>query len=170
MRIFFGLAAAVVVVAFSACAGNHLPSDVRSVSLAPAARRPPVVLAPARGTAFARMADERGAWAVNQLRASIARELAAGGRFQPLPNGTGDAEITIESLRHGLIEVSANSYAVTVAGAISILHGAKSLGQRDFSATSGEIRPLTDFEDPGIYEAALQGTFDKVALELVSGI
>src|SRR5687768_1202348 len=104
MRLYFGLAAIAFALAFSACAGSHLPSSVRSVSLAPAARRPPVVLAPARATAFARMAEERGSWAVNQLRSSIAREITAGGRFQASPTGTGDAEISIESLRHGLVE------------------------------------------------------------------
>jgi hypothetical protein len=170
MNLYSALAAFAVALAFSACAGSHLPPDARSVSLAPAARRPPVVLAPARATAFARMADEHGTWAANQLRAAIAREIAAGGRFQAAPTGTGDAEISIESLRHGLIEVSSNSYAVTVAGSISIKKGQADLGQREFSGTGGEIRALSDFEDPKNYEAALQGALDKVALELVTAL
>jgi hypothetical protein len=170
MRNHSGLIALVMAILLSACASNHLPPDVWSISLAPAARRPPVVLAPANGAAFARMADERGTWAVNQLRSTIAREIAAGGRFQSAPTGLGDAEISIGSLRHGLVEVSANSYAVTIAGTVSIARGGKDLGPREFSATGGDIRPLADFEQPANYEAALQTTFDKAALELVTAL
>jgi hypothetical protein len=159
-----------VAVAFSGCASEHLPSSIHAISLSPSARRAPVVLAPARASAFAQMANEHATWAANQLRSSIARELTATGRFQAAPNGSGDAEIAIDTLRHGLIEVSANSYAVTVSGAISITQGGKSLGQREFSGTGGDIRPLVDFEDPQKYKAALQGAFDKVALELVSAL
>jgi len=153
-----------------ACAKNELPSGIRTVSIAPAARQAPLVLAPARATAFARMAEERGSWAVNELRAAISRELAASGRFQAAPSGSGDAQIAIESLRHGLIEVSANRYAVTVAGAVNLHRGSENLGQRDFSGTSGDIRSLAEFEDPAVYEEALRGTLSKVALELVAGL
>src|SRR4051812_36890327 len=146
----FAIAAAIL----TGCSSSHLPGDVRTISLAPAARRPPVVLAPAKATTFARMADAHGTWAANQLRATISRELANGGRFQPATTGQGDAEITIESLRHGLVEVSADHYAVTVAGTVTITHGAKNLGQREFSGTGGDVRPLMDFEDPKTYEDA----------------
>ena len=104
------------------------------------------------------------------VRSTIAREIAAGGRFQFVPTGGGDAQITIDSLRHGLIEVSANNYAVTVAGSVSVTHGGKDLGPREFSATGGDIRPLAEFEQSATYEAALQTAFDKVALELVAGL
>jgi hypothetical protein len=170
MKASLGVAIVAVAVAFSGCASEHLPSSVHAISLAPEARRAPVVLAPTRAAAFTRMANERDSWAANQLRSAIARELVATGRFQAAPAGGGDAEISIETLRHGLIEVSANSYAVTVSGAISINQGAKSLGQREFSATGGDIRPVAEFEEPQVYEAALQGAFDKVALELVTAL
>src|SRR5215207_86197 len=130
-----------VALAFAGCASDHLPSDARTISLAPSARQAPVVLAPARASSFARMANERGTSAVNQLRSAIAREIAAGGRFQASPVGSGDVVMTIDSLRHGLIEVSANSYAVSVAGSVSITRGEKSLGTREFSGMGGDIRP-----------------------------
>ncbi len=172
MKPLLGLAAATVLIAFSGCASDHLPSSVRTVSLAPAARQQPVVLAPAKANVFSRMAGERSTWAANQLRAAIAREIANGGRFQTQPTGSGsaDAQIAIETLRHGVIEVSANNFAVTVSGTVSITHGAKNLGTREFSATSGDIRPLLDLEDPRNYEAALQGALDKAALELVADL
>ena len=170
MQAPFGFVAVAAFIALAGCANDHLPSSVRTVSLAPAARQQPVVLAPSKATVFARMAEERSTWAANQLRTAIARELASGGRFQPQPTGTGDAQIAIETLRHGVLEVSANNFAVTISGTVSITQGTKSLGVREFSATSGDIRPLLDFEDPRNYEAALQGAFDKAALELTAAL
>lgn len=170
MNVPFRLFAVALALVTGACASKQLPGNVRTVSLAPAARQTPVVLAPSRATGFARMAAERNTWAVNQLRSTISRELAAAGRYQPVPTGQGDAQITIDTLRHGLIEVSANQYAVSVAGTISVARGNESLGQHEFSGTSGQISPLSEFEDPAKYEEALQGTFDKVALELVTGL
>src|SRR5689334_5393952 len=100
MKAPFGFAALATALAISGCASDHLPAGVHTVSLAPGARQQPVVLAPARATAFARMAEGRDTWAANQLRYAISRELAAGGRFQPQPTGTRDAQIAIETLRH----------------------------------------------------------------------
>jgi hypothetical protein len=150
------------------CASSHLPPDVRTVSFAPSATRPPIVLAPANASTFARMAEERGTTVANLLRASFTRELAAAGRFQPAPSGRGDAEIAIDTLRHGLIEVSAGNFAVSAGGSLTISRGGKVFDQREFSATSGQVLPLRDFEDPAKYEEALQSTFDKIAIEVVS--
>jgi hypothetical protein len=152
----------------SACGGTHLPSGVRTIGIGPSPRHAPQVLAPANSGIFARMAEGESLWAVGQLRAALARELAAGGRFQSVAPGKGDAEFTIDTLRHGLIEVTGGSYAVTVTATISIQRGTKELGPRELEGQGSTLRPLKEFEDPATYQAALQSAFDKLAMEFVA--
>ena len=162
------LAAAIML---SACGGGTtLPSGVKTIGISPSARQAPQVLAPPSASHFTRMAEGEGAWAVGQLRATLTREIAAGQRFQPAMPGKGDAEIMIETLRHGLLEVSGGSYAVTVTATVSITRGSKSLGTRELEGVGSAIQSIRDLEDPAIYHAALQSTFDKIAVEFAASL
>ncbi len=129
-----------------------------------------MILSPARENYFSQIAREHNDWLVTALNTAVRRELANGGRYQNAPTGTADAEITFETLRHGLIEVTADNYAVQLSGSASVTKGSKQVSSHDFSSTSGAIRPLKDFEDTKNYEEALQGVVDKVALELVTSL
>ena len=161
--------ALVAAICLSACGGGtHLPSGVRTIGISPSARQAPQVLAPTGASNFSRMAEGEGLWAVSQLRATLARELTATERFQTVSPGKGDAEIMIESLRHGLIEVSGGSYGVSVTATVSITRGGKSLGTRELESVGTTVRSLRELEDPTIYREALQATLDKAAVEFVA--
>jgi hypothetical protein len=161
------LAAAVLL---SGCASGHFSSSVKNVGINTAPARGIVVLAPDKANVFAAMAREHNGWLEGQLRASINRQLAQSERFQPAKGTAGDGVVAFNSLRHGLLEVSANNYAAQVIADISLLKDGKVVGNREITSTAGDLRPLMDFEDPKIYEEALTNAADKLALELVADL
>ncbi len=153
---------------FAGCSRDHFSSNVKVVGVNTTPRRATVVLSPNKAISFNNMAQERNGWLEGQLRTSITRELAESGRFQPAKAGDDDGQIVFNSIRHGLLEVSANNYAAQLTADISLVgKNGKVIGSRDLSATAGQIHTLAEFEDSKTYEEALTSAADKLALELV---
>lgn len=156
------------VITFAGCSRDHFSSGVKVVGVNTTPRKPTVVLSPDKAAFFNSMAKERNGWVEGQLRTSITRELAESGRFQPAKDGGSDGQIVFNSIHHGLLEVSANNYAVQLSADISLIgKNGKSSGSRSITATAGQIHTLAEFEDSKNYEEALTSAADKLALELV---
>ncbi len=169
MKIFslFIIAAAAL---FTGCSSGHFSSGVKTVSVNTAPQRGVVLLSPDKAPLFASMAGQRGPWLQGQLRAAINHQLLQSSRFQPA-KGAEDGQIVFDSLRHGLLEVSANNYAAQIVADITLLtKNGKTVGSREITAMSGDMHSLIDFEDPKTYEDALIGASDKLALELVNDL
>lgn len=166
---FYSLCTIIAAVFLSACSSGHFSSGVKTVSVNTATKRGVVLLAPDKANLFATMARERNGWLESQLRTSIQRELGQSARFQPGQAGA-DGEVAFIALRHGLLEVSANNYAAQVIAEVELRRGGKVVGNRELTATAGDLHSLNDFEDSKIYEAALTNAADKVALELVNDL
>ena len=165
---FLSLAAAV---AFAGCASGHFSSSDKSIAVRTTPQKEIVVLAPDKANVFTTMAREQNNWLTAQIQAAITHELSLSSRFQPGKGGAGDAQIVFNSLRHGLLEVSANNYAVQVVAEVSLLgHGGKKVGDREITSTSGNIHTLADFEDSKTYQEALLSAAEKLSLELVSDL
>ena len=143
----------------------------------PTPRRPMVLLAPAKSDYFTEMANKQGGWLEGRLRGAINRELAQSVRFRTARGGQPDGEIVFDSVRHGLIEVSANHYVVTLTAEVTLYKGggnarsrsseSRTVGHREISTNSGEMHTIEEFEDARIYEQGLDSAVDKLALELV---
>jgi hypothetical protein len=161
---------------FAACSSGGLPGSVRTVSVAQGTRHTPQVLAPANSRYFSGVAESRSSHIAGELRLAIANELADSQRFQLRASGPVDAEIAIEHLRHGLVEVADGMYAVNISGSAAInRHGfgnaaAGRAASRDFSGTSGVVRSLADFENAANYDQAARAVVEKIAVELVAGL
>lgn len=156
------------VITFAGCSRDHFSSGVKVVGVNSTPRRQTVVLSPSKANSFNSMAQERNGWVEGQLRTSITRELSESGRFQPAKGNEDDGQIVFNSIRHGLLEVSANNYAVQLTADFSLIgKNGKTIGSRELSATAGQIHTLAEFEDSKTYEEALTSAADKLALELV---
>lgn len=153
----------------SGCASGHFSSSVKNVGVNTTPQRGVVVIAPDKANIFASMAREHNGWLEAQLRTAINRHLSESERFEPV-KGTGDGTLVFNSLRHGLLEVSANNYAAQVIADISLVKDGKTIGSREITSTAGDLHPLIDFEDSKIYEEALSNAADKLALELVNDL
>lgn len=166
----------------AACSSDGMPASVRTVSVAHGTRHTPQVLAPEDSRYFSSVAQSRGTRIANRLRTSIVNELADSERYQYRSSGAADAEIVVNRLRHGLVEVSDGLYAVSVSGDITIHRAGWRYGRtrhadegggtrsRDFSGTSGIIRPLAEFENAANYDEAARAAVDKIAVEVVAGL
>jgi hypothetical protein len=165
-NIILSLFAALLV---SGCAGGSFSSGVKTVHVNPAVKRGTVVTAPDKATVFAQTAQSQTQWLENWLRNAIVNQINQSGRFSAIDRNPVDATIEFESVRHGLIEVSAGSYAATLDVDVILLdRNGKTTGHRTVSATGGSIHSLRDFEDAKVYSEALSIAADKLALELVS--
>lgn len=163
----FALAAAALLVG---CSSGHFSSGVKTVSVNTTPQRGVVLLAPDKAPLFSNMANSRGPWLQGQLRAAINHQLSQSSRFQPA-KGAEDGQIVFNSLRHGLIEVSANNYAAQIVADVTLLtKNGKTVGSREITATGGDLHSLIDFEDSKTYEDALIVASDKLALELVNDL
>ena len=170
------------------CSSDHFSSKVHSVAVNSTPRHSYVLLSPAGAEAFSEMAKKEGGWLEDSLRAAINHELRQSSRFEPARSGQPDGEIVFDSLRHGLVEVSANKYLVTLTGEFTLTNGhinarawsdkrrndsreganaRQTVGHREFTANSGQPRTLAEFEDSRVYEESLNAAIDKIALELV---
>ena len=155
-------------ITLAGCSRDHFSSGVKIVGVNTTPRKPTIVLSPDKAAFFNTMAKERNGWVESQLLTSITRELAESGRFQPAKDSTDDGRIVFNSIHHGLIEVSANNYAVQLSADISLTgKNGKNVGGRSVTATAGQIHTLAEFEDPKTYEEALTSAADKLAMELV---
>ena len=155
-------------ITFTGCSRDHFSSGVKVVSVNTTPRRQTIVLSPSKATSFNSMAQERNGWLEGQLRTSITRELSESGRFQPAKGNEDDGQIVFNSIRHGLLEVSANNYAAQLTADVSLVgKNGKTIGSRELSATAGQIHTLAEFEDSKTYEEAMTSAADKLALELV---
>lgn len=155
-------------ITLAGCSRDGFSSGVKVVSVNTTPRRPTIVLSPERANSFSSMAKERNGWVEGQLRTSITRELAESGRFQPAKGNGDDGQIVFNSIRHGLLEVSANNYAAQLTADVSLVgKNGKTISNRDLTATAGQIHTLAEFEDSKTYEEAMTSAADKLALELV---
>jgi hypothetical protein len=155
---------------FAGCSSGRFSSSVKSVGVNTTPKREIVVLGPDKANIFNTMAREHNGWVQTQLRTSINRELAQTERFQPA-KGAEDGQIIFNSLRHGLLEVSANNYAAQITADITLMAAnGKVVGNREITSTGGNIHTLSDFEDPKVYEEAITAAVDKLALELVTDL
>jgi hypothetical protein len=187
----------------AACSGGGMPGSVRTVSVAHGTRHAPQEFTSGNSRYFDgaqpqgnRVASDRrirpaqqrwqsqagshGNRIANGLRTAIANEIIDSDRFDYRSSGA-DAEIAINHLRHGLIEVADGLYAVNVSGDVTIhradwRHGRSrrttdsGLNARDFSGTSGIIRPLAEFENAANYDEAARAAVEKIAVEIVAGL
>ncbi len=155
-------------ITFTGCSRDHFSSGVKVVGVNTTPRRATTVFSPDKGGSFNSMAKERNGWVEGQLRTSITRELEESGRFQPAKGNEDDGQIVFNSIRHGLLEVSANNYAAQLTADVSLVgRNGKTISTRDITATAGLIHTLSEFEDSKVYEEALTNAADKLAMELV---
>ncbi len=169
------------------CSSEQFSSDIRTVAVNSTPRRPVVLLAPHNSDAFSEMANRQHGWLQNHLRDAINRQLAQSGRFQATRDDRADGEIAFDNLRHGLLEVSAHNYVVTVNAELTIYSNDTSrswrnrtarqrtnsnrvVGHRELNSTAGYLHSLEEFENPGTYQESLDSAVDKLALELVHGL
>lgn len=153
----FAIAAALLALAFPACSGNRVRDTIRTVSVSPSG-----------GRYSSRSMAEDNDRVVNALRTAIEREIGNSSRFEPGPSGTGDAVIAIDTLRHGLVEAGAGNYSVKIWGNVIVTERDRRTTRRSFSGVSGIVRPYDEFENTKLYEEAVQGVADKIALELIT--
>ena len=106
-----------------ACSGDHFSSKVHSVAVNSTPRHSYVLLSPTGADAFSAMAKKEGGWLEDSLRAAINHELRQSSRFEPVRHGQPDGEVVFDSLRHGLVEVSANYYLVTLTVEFTLTNG-----------------------------------------------
>ncbi len=169
------------------CSSEHLSTDIRTIAVNPTPRRPVTLLAPHNSDAFSEMANKQDSWLEGRLSSAINRQLAQSVRFQTARNNTADGEIVFDNLRHGLIEVSANNYVVTVNAELTIYSsgasrswrngatrqrtsGDRVAGHRELNSTAGQIHSLEEFENPSTYQESLDSAVEKLAIELVYGL
>ncbi len=105
------------------CSGDHFSSKVHSVAVNSTPRHSYVLLSPTGADAFSAMAKKEGGWLEDSLRAAINHELRQSRRFEPARSGQPDGEVVFDSLRHGLVEVSANNYLVTLTVEFTLTNG-----------------------------------------------
>jgi hypothetical protein len=169
------------------CSSEHLSTDIRTIAVNAAPRRAVTVFTPRDSDTFSEMANRQHGWLEGRLRGAINRQLAQSVRFQTAGNGGADGEIVFDNLRHGLTEVSADNYVVTINAEITIYSrsnsrswlsdtirqrtsGDRVAGHREITSHAGQIRSLGEFENPKIYQESLDSAVDKLALELVYGL
>lgn len=152
------------------CASGHFSSSIKTIGVNTTPPKGVVVLAPDKANLFASMAQEHNGWMEGQVRLAINRELSQSTRFQPA-KGSEDGLVIFDSLRHGLVEVSPNTYAAQIVAEVTLKNkNGKVIGGREITSTGGELHTLMEFEDSRVYEAALAGAADKLALELVNDL
>jgi|GEM_PF-4196100 len=156
--------------ALAGCASGHFSSSVKNIGVNTTPQKTVVILAPDKANIFNSMAREQTGWLENQLHTAITHHLSESERFQ-LGKGAEDGKIVVTGLRHGVLEVSPNNYAVQVVGEFSLFNKAgKKIGDREITSTAGNVQPLTEFEDSKTYQESLISATEKMALELVSDL
>jgi hypothetical protein len=153
------------------CASGHFSSSVKTIGVETRPQKEIIILAPEKANVFMTVAREHNAWIQAQLRNTITHQLSQSGRYEPGKGSGDDGQIVITGIRHGVLEVSPNNYAVQVVAEISLVgRGGKKIGDREITSTSGNVQPLREFEDSKTYEESLINASEKLALELVSDL
>ena len=161
----------ILAMALLGCASGHFSSSVKTISVNTTPQKEIIILAPDKANVFATVAREHNGWIQAQLRNTIIHQLSQSDRFQPGKGGADDGQINITGIRHGVLEVSPNNYAVQVVAEITLVgHGGKKIGDREITSTSGNVQPLREFEDSKTYEESLINASEKLAVELVSDL
>lgn len=160
----------IIGLALAGCASGHFSSSVKNIGVNTTPQKTVVILAPDKANIFNSMAREQTGWLENQLHGAITHHLSESERFQP-GKAAEDGKIVLTGLRHGVLEVSPNNYAVQVVGEFSLFNKAgKKIGDREITSTAGNVQPLTEFEDSKTYQESLTSATEKMALELVSDL
>jgi hypothetical protein len=160
----------VMALAIFGCASGHFSSGVKTISVNAKPQKEIVVLAPEKANIFSAVAREHNGWLQAQLQNTITHQLSVSDRYQPGKPGQEDGQIIFTGLRHGVLEVSPNNYAVQIVAEISLMRGGKKVGEREITSTCGNVQPLISFEDSRLYEESLINASEKLALELVSDL